>query len=869
MKAEPRSRAGKAVGLTGFVMLAGLLCGVVALGSKATDDYATPTSGEIQLSKDAIYPLKREMASPSGGKEVEVNPPPLLWPGTAGNGVRYDVRLSQDPTFPEGKTIVSTEQPWAMFNPHKKLASGTWYWEYAVSGRGTLAWSQPNAFVITGTTRVFESPTARDLLGAVPRSHPRVLVKADELEAFRKEVKDLDAAVSVVNAAEKYLGQQVPTEEDAVPKRSGENEKQSEKLASDASKALNRRMYGAVSLLSTAYLITGDERFGREAVRWALEVAKWNPEGESSQNNLGDMYCLKAMSLAYDSEYGLLSQAEKRQLLRGIKARAGRLFDGWINRLELKLASEHTWQYILYSATEAAVATLGELPESEKWLTYAYEVWLARAPTEGRSDGGWTVGASYLGIEAGSLIGIPTLFQNLTGINFFRSLFYQNSLYYLIYDLPPGSFSDGFGDSYERGGPRAAHIRFARAVGAQLGDPYASWYVHESLQGMGKKERKSIEKISTKELEAGLDWNDLGLGKGRELPPLNGPFALPQARAFRETGVVAMHTNLDDTEHDLFVSFRSSPWGSYGHAHADQNTFNIVVAGERLFYSSGYKVGDQDDHVLGWYKHTRGHNGILIDDKGQAYGTEGYGWIPRFLHSEQITYAVGDASKAYDPQAGLTRFRRHVALLRPSTVVVYDELSADHDAEWSWLLHSMERISVEPDKQRLFGSAANARSRVDLFGSVPLKFEATSHFAVPAVNWRGTTKEGEEANYADNQWHFTAASARKTAGMRFLAVIQISLEGDKSVFTEATPDKDGWVRAGGWQIRAELDASKRPFLEAQRVDGTAALVTGKAHITMGKKVYATTLPGSALLIETIRGKQIAQEAVDELPKAAR
>jgi len=840
----------------------------------------TPAPGEIKLSKAAIYALERESPSPSGGQEVAVNPPPLLWPRTAGKGVDYSVRLSQDPTFPEGKTITSTDQPWAMFNPHKKLASGTWYWEYAVSGSGAPAWYKRNAFVITDTTPVFESPTSSEMLAASPKLHPRVLVKAGELNTFRKGVRDLDAAVSVVNAAKKYLGQIVPTEQDALPKRTGENKMKSEKLASDASKALSKRMYGAVSRLSLAYLITGDEQFGREAVRWALEVAKWNRQGVSGVNNLGDTYCLKSMVLTYDSGYGLLSEAEKEQLLRGIQARAGHFFDGWVNRLEAKLTHEHTWQHILYGATQAAVATLGELPESEQWLTYAYEVWLARAPTEGCSDGGWTAGASYLGIEAESLLGMPTLFQNLTGVDFFRSSFYRNSLYYLIYDLPPHSFSDGFGDSHERGGPRSAHLRYARAVGTQLGDSYASWYVQKSLEGMGKRE-----------LQEGLNWNGLGLGKERAQPPPSTPVTLPQARAFRETGVVAMHTNLADTTHDLFVSFRSSPWGSFGHAQADQNTFNIVVAGERLFYSSGYKVGGRDDHTLGWYKHTRGHNGILIDNKGQPYGTEAYGWIPRYLHGEKITYTVGDASKAYDTKsaakdgnrisdaepeptitfgkAGLTRFRRHVALLRPSTVVIYDELSADHEAEWDWLLHSMEKIHVEPDKQLLFGSAGNTRSRVDLFGSVPLKLEVTDHFAVPAVNWRGMTKEGEEVNYADNQWHLTAASARKSANMRFLAVIQISRGGDKSVFTEVAPDKDGWVRAGGWQIRAELDASRKPFLEVQSVNGTAALVTGKVRITMGGEEYAAKLPGSALLIENVEDKRIVQEAVDEPPKAAR
>jgi hypothetical protein len=148
-----------------------------------------------------------------------------------------------------------------------------------------------------------------------------------------------------------------------------------------------------------------------------------------------------------------------------------------------------------------------------------------------------------------------------------------------------------------------------------------------------------------------------------------------------------------------------------------------------------------------------------------------------------------------------------------------------------------------------------------------LQFAVTDHFAVPAVNWRGTTKEGEEVNYADNQWHLTATSTRKTPHMRFLAVIQVSREGDNSAFTEVASDKNGWLRAAGWQIRAELDASKKPFLEVQSVDSTATLVTGRPDITMGGKEYAAKLLGSALLVENAGDKRIVQEAVDELPNS--
>jgi len=87
MKTETKSRAGKALRLIGFVVLAGLLGGVAVLWLIATDDYVTLTLGEIKLSKEVIYALERQSANPSGGQEIAVNPPPLLWPRTVGKGV--------------------------------------------------------------------------------------------------------------------------------------------------------------------------------------------------------------------------------------------------------------------------------------------------------------------------------------------------------------------------------------------------------------------------------------------------------------------------------------------------------------------------------------------------------------------------------------------------------------------------------------------------------------------------------------------------------------------------------------------------------------------------------------------------------------
>ena len=57
--------------------------------------------------------------------------------------------------------------------------------------------------------------------------------------------------------------------------------------------------------------------------------------------------------------------------------------------------------------------------------------------------------------------------------------------------------------------------------------------------------------------------------------------------------------------------------GPLAHTHAEHNTFNIAFKGKRLFYNSGYRPWMGAPHTLAWYKHTQGHNGILVDQKGQ------------------------------------------------------------------------------------------------------------------------------------------------------------------------------------------------------------------------------------------------------------
>ena len=161
----------------------------------------------------------------------------------------------------------------------------------------------------------------------------------------------------------------------------------------------------------------------------------------------------------------------------------------------------------------------------------------------------------------------------------------------------------------------------------------------------------------------------------------------------------------DDTRKSAMLSFRSSPYGSTSHAIANQNAFNTFWNGQSLFYSSGHHTSFTDIHGVYCHRATRAHNTILVNGMGQRIGTEGYGWIPRYYVSDNISYVAGDASNAYgkvisplwllrgkqsnlefSPEngwddTGLKIFRRHIVTLGKSGYSFIYDLSLIHISE--------------------------------------------------------------------------------------------------------------------------------------------------------------------------------------------
>ncbi len=815
-------------------------------------------AGRLPAQGPALHTMFLERPLPAPGTAVEFNAPILRWPYQKGKGVTYEVRLSQDARFPASSTLSATGLTGAFFNPHRSLDTGTWFWQYRVSGK---TWSSVLDFTVPPDALEMVSPPAAAFLASLPAEHPRILPNhpGQDLSGLSRHPE----ATAILAGARQALSQQLFTEKDAAPLAEGATPGQQQKIAQDAVVFLGKNVQELVLSSCQAYLLTHDQRYADKAKAMAMEVASWDPNGISGSADFTDGACMYSMALVFDTFYDQLPPKDRRLLLTAIKSRASGFYHHWVNSIESKVLSGHVWQLLLNSFFKTAIALYHHEPEAQQWLTYAYELFLARAPVLGGLDGGWAEGASYFWMNMETLIEIPAKIKSYSGFDFIAAHpWYRNQANGLIYHVPPGSSADGFGDNTEElFAPLPAHAAFAATMAGLTQDPGYHWYA------------ATVRELHDPDLarEPVLRW--FRLVNSAPLPSPAGPIRLPMGNLSREVGVAALHTHPTQPAENLMVTMRASPFGSYGHQLADQNTFNILLGGQRVFYRTGYKVAMNDPHRLGWSKHTKSHNGILVNGHGQPYSAEAYGYFSRFLSGESIAYMKGDASAAYQSAEtgenhGVQKFLRHIVLLKPDLVVIYDELEAAAASEWSWLLHSLDSMQLDTANHRFATTVSTGHGTGRLWSSTPLKWQLTDKFEVPVKGFRNYPGMRHK-KYEDNQWHLKATSRAPVKSTRFLAVMQVSKD-SVPLFTEATRLAGiTELTVGDWKISAALDPAALPGLEIRSRSGKAAFTAYNPDFEFQGRHYKGVAPQSSKLAELVNGRIIFTETADEPPPAIR
>lgn len=808
-------------------------------------------SGELTISSTCLRPKgNRERPYPQKGDRLVVNPPTFTWPMADykfpetfpvpptdkmfGDYLTYDFQLCTSPDF-SGETLVSREKlPLAMCNVHTPLAPGKWYWRYRVSGQD---WSAAQQVTVKANVPQFASPTAAEAAAMLPSSHPFIF-------------KPLEAASKPANRDRRQLVKSLLKKADkAVKKSISDYDVQGQEIPATASESERSQiekfrlryriepMCRDIASLLTAYRLDPKPEYLQHAIMLGDHVAGHDAEKMYAMSDFSGARSMSALAELIDVAGDGIGK-ERLEQYRDFIAKVGRRIMATVMTENVGSADgilyAHFFQHTFNNIFTTSIIMLPHLPEAAKWFDALYDIWLSRSPGGGfLADGVWPNGnVGYIHVNMASMVENYLLYRNLFGVNLFEHPWYSNCADALAMVVPAGSAGDGFGDdSGQIPVKNSLRQDFAYILGNELGNPFAIDYARR-LAGTPAGQPYMFTKDNF--MEYRLENDTPGRGKR--------PYAgeVPTAAVFPETGIATMHTNLNDTASNLFLAFRSSPFGVGSHGMAEQNSFNLCYGGMPIFYPTGYKITTTDKHYLLAHKNSRARNTITVDGKTQAYSHSAYGWIPRFVNGQDITYALGDASHAYVPfdisalnwetvlrdadaytsemgfiikdedNPQVKKFRRHIAMLRPGIIVIYDDLEADKDVTWTLRLNGLERSNMSLDARHniLTATTDNATAVATVAGSQPIRSALADTSIVKPFDWLNPQRGRPAKTFEAHQYHSTFENTEKCRRMRFLTIINVN----------NAPDD--------YTIVAELDPSKEARLEIVNKNTGESLLAG-------------------------------------------
>ena len=808
--------------------------------------------------KDALHMRFRDQPYPKEGNTIYLNPPPLLVPEeTRSNNGFLEFELSQDVNFQAEETFRSEQLTYNFCNVHRQLSNGNWHWHFrAVDATGKKGpWSETYTFEIIGDEEVFVTPEFSVLKQNIPAPGlPRVVC------FLEKDLMNLQPITSAHPAYKDLIGK-------------ADNNTGLKYIFSNANP------YGLdITNVYTAYRTIQDPKYDNKLREYAHEIGGYVPTEAQMKSIYSDAFTAANVMNIYTTLYETynkeLSEAEKSNMETVMLNTVIRYHENWTGALESKMFDNHSWQVGIQGITQAAFMICDKYPKAMDALEYLYELWTARAPATGfNHDGSWINGNNYFSVNFITLYYMPMLFSHLTNTDFLKHPWYQNVGKSMIYSWIPGSESTSFGDGVGKYGLAVYNqAGFADFLAREIHDPYAAWYVKECE--LASAQNPAVLNYKARERSFRL----YRIAK-EHIPYSARDLENTELENFlwnQDAGYGTAYSNMTERSSNMSLAFRSSPFGSGSHTLADQNSFKLLYKGHYVYTNVG-RYGDPDlfagPHSILQYRHTRGHNTIMINNIGQPFTTKAYGQITRGLNGDHLAYFLGDASHAYCgisdywdqnirnvglaqiPAYGfgetpLNTYKRHIFMLRPNKVVIYDELRADEPATWQWLLHSPTRFHIAGNKL-----TTSYRYSNDEFRSVAQIFSKDTPDITQTDKWFPGGEPLEEIN--PRPWNLTAAFGLNQS-VKVLTIIQI--------VDDVNQEEDIWQVGnrfvlGDWKIKAELDG-ETPAAISITNEQTGTVFSYGYDTVFGETNYPRSQEGSSVLIDTKFGSSQVQEISD-------
>lgn len=701
------------------------------------------TPQESNLSFPSEQPDGGNFNRPAEGEILDVSPPGFCWWRAGKKGkVAYQVRIYSE----EGGMIHRSprlEDP--VYVPDAVLETGKYTWRVdALDTKGNVVDTRKAShFVIAAGAASLPWVDPVELLGRVPPSHPRLLFPEDILPRIREDIQTslMEPYNAIKKAADEALGLRL-MDKPLWDTLTGEDNYPAMRFAYRESFHLSRQIYtNGVLPMALAYLISRDKKYGEAAKSHIMHITNWSLDGSLQVQNGGldelGLTFARTLPKVYDWTYDLFTPEERLKMENWMVA----LVDSFMYRMERSdfvnhPSGSHSGRLPGYFMEFAIV--LAERPEAVSWMEYGMKTALTVWPHWAGSGGGWAEGVNYsMGYNERYITSLQALLIS-TDYDLWQKPFFKKYPEFLIYCISPVGEISPFGDAEENpiGGKTDRLASMFLYYAHAFGDGGLRWWV--DLLDEGKQETSQ---------------DPLSNMRRMFVPDTIQPVQpdLPPDRAFKGIGWAALHSDIAHPENDLMLLFKSSPYGSASHSHSDQNSFAIMKGGKALAIPAGARYPQHGSPFHRQYNRlTMAHNALLINGKGQLdRDHRAFGKISDFKSLPHIGYVAGDATRAYG--SPVRKYLRHAVLIRPSMIIILDELQTEEPVTIDWLLHGKEKFRLDEENQQLTSVRDNENMDIMLMSEERFTFSQTNEYPLDPKQDYPMVSDPPPAK----QWHFT------------------------------------------------------------------------------------------------------------------
>jgi hypothetical protein len=626
----------------------------------------------------------------------------FAWKPQAGDS-RFTLLVARDEEF-ANVVIALDDLADPVYLPTDIFAVGTYYWKWQGQGEPSVV----QTFEIKDDAVHLPVSNAVEWLAVMPASHPRLYLKPDAIEELRlsRFGARSDKWETLAREAEGLLSE--PHEIEEPPYLADREIEYNEwyRVWYDVLIDSRRFMAGARTL-ALAYQASGDRRYGDAAAQRLVSISRWDPMGSShiDHNDEAHMSVIWNGPVVADWAWDCFTDAQRAIVIDQFRKRGAITFEHMHDRGAYGVTrfDSHAGREIVFLAL-IAMAFHEHIPDACGWLDRLRPVLCGIWPVWSGDDGAWAEGPNY-GLN---YVTIMTLFASAlksgVGIDLYRRPFWRNHARWRCDCQPHYAEWMGFGDQSEvweyvwNDTASLVELIGRETETSEFDDYVAGLRAYASRYPTPPERREpTIDPI------AYISQPTTPQPVSRERMKL--------LSIYPQGGWAALRTNPMDPSRDVALLFRSSPYGSFSHAHANQNDFILHVAGHCVVMPSGYYDGYESPHHSDWVWHTKSHNCVTLSDSSQIMRSyEAVGRIENAYEDDRIAYFLGNADPAYANNA--TYCRRHVLYLKGHrSFILVDEFRAvpGQVATLQWNLHSWDQFEISEIERRFHVGTDGAR----------------------------------------------------------------------------------------------------------------------------------------------------------------